>query len=86
MELSVLKTDGSLCLLIPKIIVNELGWSVGDLLEFVPHGSVVELRNLGGSGLVRMPFRRGLRRFGGSYAVTIPLEVRGHFAGANSVP
>ncbi len=80
MELSIVRADGSLRLLIPKILATELGWEAGDVLEFAPRGTVIELRSLGKSRMSEVPFRRRLRRFGGSYAVTIPREVRKHFA------
>ncbi|WP_456329955.1 AbrB/MazE/SpoVT family DNA-binding domain-containing protein [Archaeoglobus sp.] len=85
MELTVLKTNASLCLLIPKMLANELGWQQGDLLEFVPRANVIELRNLGEGVLIRIPYRRGLRKFGGSYAVTIPPEIKERFVGLESV-
>ncbi len=86
MELSIVRSGHSLRLLLPKFVVAELGWQVDDMLGFFPRKSFVEIRNLKNEkGFILTLFRRRLKKFGGSYAVTIPYEIREYFTGVDSV-
>jgi len=78
LELSIVR-GSSIRLLIPKRVIEALGWSAGDLIEFRVRGDVAVLNNLGKAEL-NGAFSRRLRKFGGSFAVTLPLEVRDLFA------